>query len=841
MNIKEILMFVIAAVLTLSVSAGRLPSGFVELKYIEANGDQPVLTKYTPKGSTSVKMRLALNGTWKSQAIFCARGMDNNVRTFTMFWVANQGLRWDYGQSAAVGTVYDKSISSGEPFDLEIKRNEVYLNSSESPSSISHEQPVDYLADNALVLFASYNAESNGLQETTTFSNCGNICLYSLTVTEGNEVVMDLVPCLNHNQDDAVGLYDMVSGCFLASCRTSLGMGESAEVAVLTVDSDREGALCRTESAAHEVPADVPIMVRADSAIDTSLMTFTPIGWELTVTPRSGASPYTVKNSGLNARCCDFTPQEGDELLLKWHCAKTEYAETIPVGYRRLDYVRTTGTQSLLTDYTPMGRTCVDMVMRINNLHQGQAIFCSRGANSDQNSFSLMAVNSGLRWDYGDEKASDGQVVGVTSDKICVSIRSNDIYINSKWANISKPVASDYTAGNKLVLFASYNTDRPQEPTGFANFATIDLSLFRVLEDGCLIRQYLPCERIMDNAIGFYETVTGKFLQPSGDPLVAGERIQTTRAFIASYAKYGQTELPSEYAPIDFVEATGSQYVVTDYTPTGNSAFSAKLDIVESTPMGIFCARGAGSYNPYTLFYTSNGPVTGLRWDYAITDGNALTTTYRGSYELQGLQNEFYINGAKDEKISKAEPVDFTAGNRLVLFASYSTSRPDNPTGFANLAKIRLYSFAIAEGNELKMNLLPCRYLMDGTVGLYDAVGKRFYSSDSGVALSASDDAEGSLVVVGKSGEVGSPTLPYGVSRGIKVGDVFACSVSKRAETANGMQSCLGYQLETNNLNGAWVPWKSGKENSFIYEHPENTNVRLTWKWGTPGFLIFVY
>ncbi len=99
--------------------------------------------------------------------------------------------------------------------------------------------------------------------------------------------------------------------------------------------------------------------------------------------------------------------------------------------------------------------------------------------------------------------------------------------------------------------------------------------------------------------------------------------------------------------------------------------------------------------------------------------------------------------------------------------------------------------------------------------------------------------ALGTMTVVGKGGELGNPTLPYGVSAGLKAGDSFVCDVQRKATSANGTLSCLGYQLETNDLNGAWVPWKSGAANSFVYEHPENTNARLTWKWGKRGLVVF--
>lgn len=836
---KTLAMFALA----LPAFAGELPLGYTLLDYVEAAGNQPVITEYVPKGNTSIKARLALTKMDSSHTIFCARGTTTAVRTFTMFWIVAwshdaTGLRWDYGSENAYREVWDPAdISEGTPFDLNIRGNDVYVN--DKRLSISHNQAEDYQADNALVLFAAYSAEPGSLQKTTTFSSCGHVRLYSLTAKEGNDVVLNLIPCLNPNS--VAGLYDTVSGSFLSSCNSDSPLTPSGEAATLTIEMDREGALCQHGVGTFTIPAAEPMMICAESSVDSSLAAITPIGWELSVTPVEG-DPYKVVSEGTNACCCTYTAQQGDELSLKWHCARTEGNEKLPAGYTRLECVKATGSQALLTDYTPTGKTGVDLVMRIDTTTD-QMVFCARGADFQKNTFTLYLTKGALRWDYGASNAvvNTTDAKNLDKERVKVSIRGNAFFIGSELSKISKPTSVDYTADNRLVLFASYLTDRPQEPTGFSSFAKMDLFLFRVLEDGLLVRQYLPCRRDGDGAVGLYETITGTFLQSSGDPLVAEELRPDTRKFIDDRAKDGETELPAGYAAVEFVEATGSQYVVTKYTPNGNSEFSAKLDILEEANAGIFCARGADNVDPYALWYIVNVRVSGIRWDYSTTDGNAVTPEPPGAYELQGLRNEFYINGRKDATISKSKPAEFTARNRLVLFASYATSSPAEPTGFSYPAKVRLYSFAVAEGDALTMNLLPCLRMSDGVAGLYDAVGKEFYSSSSGTALSA-PEIEPKMLVVGKGGELGEATLPYGVSSGVKAGDSFICSVPKKVETSRGVLSCLGYLLETNGFGGGvWIPWKSGKANSFVYEHPANADARLTWTWGKPGLAIVVY
>lgn len=820
---------------TQTETSGReLPVGFVELDYVESVGNQPVITKYIPKGNTKIKAKLELTRTDVAQTVFCARGTVSSDRSFAMFWITPNGLRWDYGRENAYRGVYDSAgISTGDPFDLDIHGNEVYVNGSKS-SKLSFDAQSDFQTDNPLVLFAAYTAEKGKLDKTTAFTYQGNVRLYSLTATEGEEVVLDLVPC--QNQYGVAGLYDMVSGSFLSSCNSNspLRPGSSiADLTMLTIDSDRDGLLCSSGVGTLDVSVGVQMAIKAEPSVGTSREIVTPIGWELTATPLSGV-PYTVESNESNARCCTFTPQPGEMYSLKWHCARTRHDDTLPSGYTRLDSVKATGSQCLVTDYTPTGKTGVDLVMRLDQT-VNQCVFCARGADSSRKSFSLMAFKGCLRWDYGAENANedvrDSQTAG--NGDLGVSIRGNLLFDGSRRSVVSKPNAADYTAGNRLVFFAAYSTDRPQEPTGFSSYAKMDLFLCRVLEDGRLVRQYLPCRRESDGAVGLYETVTGTFLVSSGDPLVAGGSLneRTTRMFIDNHARAGEDELPADYAGIDFVEATGSQYVVTDYTPNGSCAVSAKLDVLDSGDAGIYCARGADGVKPYSLFYYTQG----FRWDYSGDNRWDVAYATPGVFELQSEGSDFYVNGEKSAVLSRTRPVDFTAGNRLVLFAAYKTSSPAEPTGFSFLAKVRLYAFAVAEGDSLKLNLLPCRRISDGTVGLYDAVGKKFYRSSSGTPL----ETRGTLTVVGKGGELGEPTLPYGVSTELKAGDSIVCSVPDKVEVDGGKIYCLGYALETNDVGGAWIPWKRGGGNSFVYEHPKDTSARLTWKWGKRGSIVF--
>lgn len=134
---------------------------------------------------------------------------------------------------------------------------------------------------------------------------------------------------------------------------------------------------------------------------------------------------------------------------------------------------------------------------------------------------------------------------------------------------------------------------------------------------------------------------------------------------------------------------------------------------------------------------------------------------------------------------------------------------------------------------------MPCCRVSDKVVGLYDTVAKKFHEPGGGALRGVSGIG---LEVVGTGlGELGEPTLPYGVTEDVAAGDSFVCAAPDRVKTADGWAVCRGYLLETNGVDALWYKWKGGKETSFVYEHPAKSAVRLSWKWKKErGLMLYV-
>lgn len=63
---------------------------------------------------------------------------------------------------------------------------------------------------------------------------------------------------------------------------------------------------------------------------------------------------------------------------------------------------------------------------------------------------------------------------------------------------------------------------------------------------------------------------------------------------------------------------------------------------------------------------------------------------------------------------------------QLYLFNIQNLTRP---------SKLRIYNFIYSSDGNRLVELIPCKRKSDGVIGMYDLVGRKFYTSPNGVAF----------------------------------------------------------------------------------------------------------
>ena len=186
------------------------------------------------------------------------------------------------------------------------------------------------------------------------------------------------------------------------------------------------------------------------------------------------------------------------------------------------------------------------------------------------------------------------------------------------------------------------------------------------------------------------------------------------------------------YQSIDYIVATGGQWIVTDIRPTCTDKVKMKFRLSSTAKtQALYCSRTTMTTNTFTAFFIE-GVVRCDRNTNTSTKGNTSPsvngdTTFVADY----ASRRFSVNGI-DQDVMMAEG-DYTPGSDLMLFASHKKGGDLSADVAArdvdNRATYRLYYFELysAGCEEPKHRLMPVRRKSDLVVGLYDSVVGKFY------------------------------------------------------------------------------------------------------------------
>lgn len=180
---------------------------------------------------------------------------------------------------------------------------------------------------------------------------------------------------------------------------------------------------------------------------------------------------------------------------------------SLPSGYQQVEYIQSSGTQYINTQFIPKHSTRVVMRAIVTDLSTHNALFGARSTTGlDGLSFTLLVLSdSTVRSDYY------GTVANVTTTSVLreLSIDKNKNVCTVNGATGTN-AASTSTSEYPLFLFAA-NT------AGTAMYcASVKISQCCIYDDGTLVRDFVPCYRISDNVAGLYDTAQGAFYTNAG-------------------------------------------------------------------------------------------------------------------------------------------------------------------------------------------------------------------------------------------------------------------------------------------------------------------------------------
>jgi len=198
-------------------------------------------------------------------------------------------------------------------------------------------------------------------------------------------------------------------------------------------------------------------------------------------------------------------------------------------------------------------------------------------------------------------------------------------------------------------------------------------------------------------------------------------------------------ELPEGFQGLQYIQTTGSQYINTGIIPTNSTGMQIVISSQDVTTDLVYIGqrKKVGDNNNYRTWIGVTETKVYYGWNGLLNYNTALTQR-RISLNSQYTLSMNFLNSREcvfqGEVLSSS--LDTYSGTTYPIYIGTGN---DNGTPYSENGKyssIKIYSVKISEGSVIKHNYVPCKKT-DGTVGLYDVIGRAFYASNTSTAFVA--------------------------------------------------------------------------------------------------------
>ena len=197
------------------------------------------------------------------------------------------------------------------------------------------------------------------------------------------------------------------------------------------------------------------------------------------------------------------------------------------------------------------------------------------------------------------------------------------------------------------------------------------------------------------------------------------------------------TTLPYSYKKLKYLYVTKDAYIDTGIMAT---TFHIEVDLYMEVKLlsyaaCLWCARNTNQNTNSVLFFSAKYPK-GARYDVGEL-GNNFPVNHDILTNIKGLGEKLYFNrtlayvshGNNNNKCK----------NNLLLFASKTITNVEEKidNSFNNIDVHKIFQIKITKDSNKKLDahFIPVKRKSDGVIGMYDIIGRKFYTSPNGVAF----------------------------------------------------------------------------------------------------------
>lgn len=178
--------------------------------------------------------------------------------------------------------------------------------------------------------------------------------------------------------------------------------------------------------------------------------------------------------------------------------------------------------------------------------------------------------------------------------------------------------------------------------------------------------------------------------------------------------------LPAGYQEVEYIESTGTQYIITDIIPNNSIGVYAKVstnDVVNNS--NIIGSKGTGDSR---FFVGIKEETANYGWNNFFKTNLSVSPNVIYTIELNYYNSRVGVLNNE---------VGFTITNNLSSKATrpvyiFAVNWEGTPNGKSIM---KLYELKLTEGATIKHNFVPCYNINSGVIGLYDTVNDVFYTN----------------------------------------------------------------------------------------------------------------
>lgn len=446
--------------------------------------------------------------------------------------------------------------------------------------------------------------------------------------------------------------------------------------------------------------------------------------------------------------------------------------ESLPMGYTRLEFLESTGTQYIDTGINATNNTGVYAEWMFN------AIGSDAWRNSNQHVLSCVNMHcprprrSSDVW-FAQGSFGPGEInfeLTLGKKNIASSNFQNSKTIIFNEASVNRDAGSS-AIRDKVILYGYSNLTADHFFRGFVYSAKIS-------EGTEIIRNFIPCldpigKPCMFDTVRrkpFYNSGTGQFIvgmtmaqalnltnlpapttintltvslpwEAQWDVGVQNAlAIASTKGWIIT-EQYRDPEVATTNIPVSFLESTGTQYINTGIIPQ-NERLKAKFSILDKNQYNyvaytqILTSKGLYLHRPSIIGYSpySESGLLSVDLERVLVDFEP-GKVYSAEVDFQ----KAVVDG---QTLKEFNVPLFENYVPVCLFAYGEGIENAGLTKVRHPTKIKLYKFELYDNGERELDMLPC-LSPTGTPCMYDSVsGQNFYNAGTGAFIAGFDTAE---------------------------------------------------------------------------------------------------